>query len=70
MSSLKDTVSEHLPTGLLSKQTTCQTPLNLTNPPVQDESMWYVDPLQVRGIVLWYAEKVQVISLLIITDLK
>lgn len=32
--------------------------------------MWDVDPLQVSGIVLWYAEKVQVITLLLITDLK
>lgn len=39
-------------------------------PPVLDESMWDVNPLQVRSIVLWYAEKVQVIALLLITDLK
>lgn len=42
----------------------------LWNLPVQDESMWYVDPLQVCGIVLWYAEKVQVVALLLIADLK
>lgn len=32
--------------------------------------MWDVDPFQVIGIMLWYAEKVQVITLLVITDLK
>lgn len=32
--------------------------------------MWDIDPLQVSSIVLWYAEKVQVITLLLITDLK
>lgn len=31
--------------------------------------MWDVDPLQVRGVMLWYAKEVQVISLLLITDL-
>lgn len=39
-------------------------------PPVQDKSMWDVNPLQVRGVVFWYAEKVQVIPLLLIADLK
>lgn len=32
--------------------------------------MWDIDPLQVSSIMLWYAEKVQVITLLLITDLK
>lgn len=32
--------------------------------------MRYVDPLQVCGIVLWYAEEVQVVSLLVIADLQ
>lgn len=37
--------------------------------PVQDESVWDVDPLQVRGVVLWYAKEVQVVSLLLVADL-
>lgn len=40
------------------------------NPPVQNESMRDVDPFQISGIVLWYAEKVQVVPLLLITDLE
>ena len=38
--------------------------------PVEDEPVWDVNPLQVRSIVLWYAEKVQVIALLFIPELK
>lgn len=38
--------------------------------PVHDESMWNIHSLQVRSIMFWYAEEVQVITLLFITDLK
>ena len=40
------------------------------NLPVQDESVRYINPLKVRGIVLWYTEQIQVIALLLIADLK
>lgn len=40
------------------------------SPPVQNESVWDVNPLQVAGVVLGYAEEVQVIALLVIADLK
>lgn len=39
-------------------------------PPVLNKSMWNVDPLQIGGVVLWYAEEVQVVALLVIADLK
>lgn len=40
-----------------------------SDPPVLNESMWDVDPLQVRAVVLWYTEKVQVVPLLLVADL-
>lgn len=43
---------------------------NSLDSPIQDEPMRDVDPLQVSRIVLWYAEQIQVISLLLITDLE
>ena len=38
--------------------------------PVQDEPVGDVNPIQVSGIVLWDAEKVQVVALLLITELR
>ncbi len=38
--------------------------------PVHDESMWNIHPLQVRRVMFWYTEEVQVMTLLLITDLK
>ena len=32
--------------------------------------MWDVHPLQISGVMLWYAEEVQVIPLFVIADLK
>lgn len=47
-----------------------QQTFNSIDSPIQDEPMRDVDPLQVRCIVLWYAEQIQVVALLLITDLE